>query len=57
MNRSAKCSSITDAAFCGMAPDATSAATSASKQFSMISMRVPAVAAARCSLLILSPSA
>lgn len=56
MKRSAKLSSKTLAAFCGMAPEATSAATSASKQLSMISIRIPAVADARCSLLILSPS-
>lgn len=57
MNRSAKLSSKTLAAFCGMAPDAISAAVSASKHSSMISIRVPAVAAACLSLLILSPSA
>lgn len=52
MNRSARCSSITDAAFCGMAPEATSASTSASKHSSRINMRLPAKAAPRASLLI-----
>lgn len=49
MNRSAKCSSITDAAFCGMAPEAISASTRASKHSSRINMR-PASAAPRASL-------
>lgn len=52
MNRSARCSNIVDAAFCGMAPDATSAATSASNISSSTSMRVPASAAVRASLFV-----
>lgn len=47
MNLSAKCSSITDAAFCGIAPAVTNASTSASKQLSRINIRVPAKVAAR----------
>jgi hypothetical protein len=48
---------MTVAAFTGMAPDAISASTSASKHSSRINMRVPASAALLAFLLIVSPSA